>query len=176
MAELDTHDLSAVAVATGETGESLDRSLAPGTELDDLEHAAWRAFLRTHARIARRLEADLVASQDLPLAEFDVLFQLALAPYRRLRMNELADRVLLSRAGITRLVDRLVADGLVDRVKCASDARGAYAVLTDKGRTRLADARPGHMAGVRRYFLDAFSRPELAELAELLSREGGAAD
>jgi DNA-binding MarR family transcriptional regulator len=151
-------------------------SLAPGTELDDLEHSAWRAFLRTHARVARRLEADLVAAQDLPLAEFDVLFQLALAQNHRLRMNELADRVLLSRAGITRLVDRLVADGLVARIKCVSDARGAFAVLTEKGKQRLDEARPGHMAGVRRYFLDSFSRPELAAIAELLSRGTGSAD
>ncbi len=147
-----------------------EQPIAPGTELDDLEHAAWRAFLRTHARVARRLEADLMASGKLPLAEFDVLFQLALAPGHRLRMNELADRVLLSRAGITRLVDRLVADGLVARLKCASDARGAYAVLTDEGRSRLDEARPGHMAGVRRYFLASFSRSELAILAELLAR------
>jgi DNA-binding MarR family transcriptional regulator len=144
--------------------------VAPGPELDELEHAVWRAFLRSHAQVAKRLEADLVASSDLPLAEFDVLFQLALAPSHRLRMNELADRVLLSRAGITRLVDRLVADGLVARVKCASDARGSYAVLTELGVARFEQARPGHMAGVRRYFLDSFSRPELATLAELLAR------
>jgi DNA-binding MarR family transcriptional regulator len=150
--------------------ESCAEPIAPGPELDELEHTVWRAFLRSHAFVARRLEADLLATSDLPLAEFDVLFQLALAHGHRLRMNELADRVLLSRAGITRLVDRLVADGLVARVKCASDARGAYAVLTEPGRARFEEARPGHMAGVRRYFLDSFSRPELAMLAELLAR------
>ena len=75
--------------------------------LDPVESRAWRAFLSLHARVARRLEADLIARSDLPLAEYDVLFQLAMAEGRRLRMNELADRVLLSRAGITRLVDRL---------------------------------------------------------------------
>ncbi len=168
MAELDTFTIRGGMPSTADA--AADRALAPGNELDDLEHSAWRAFLRTHARVARRLEADLVASQGLPLAEFDVLFQLALVPGHRLRMNELADRVLLSRAGITRLVDRLVADGLVARLKCMSDARGAYAVLTDKGRERLDAARPGHMAMVRRTFLDSFSRAELAVLAELLSR------
>jgi len=152
------------------TASAAEETIAPGPELDELEHAAWRAFLRSHARVARRLEADLVASNDLPLAEFDVLFQLALEPGYRLRMNELADRVLLSRAGITRLVDRLVADGLVDRLKCASDARGAYAVLTERGQAKLQQARPGHMAGVRRYFLSSFSRAELGTLAELLTR------
>ena len=151
-------------------------------ELDELEHRVWRTFLVTHARVARRLEADLLESGGLPLAEFDVLFQLANADANRLRMNELADRVVLSRAGITRLVDRLVADGLVSRLKCASDARGAYAVLTELGRMRLEKVRPDHFAGVRRYFLEAFTQAELQALAVLLeqvqpvARRGSAAD
>ena len=138
--------------------------------LDPVEVRAWRAFLTRHALVARRLESDLIARSDLPLAEFDVLFQLAMAEGRRLRMNELADRVLLSRAGITRLVDRLTADGLVGRVRCASDARGYFAVLTARGLARLLDATPGHMAAVRRFFLEAFTPPELETLAELLER------
>jgi len=111
-----------------------------------------------------------MAASDLPLAEFDVLFQLDLAEGHRLRMNELASRVVLSRAGMTRLVDRLVADGLVARLKCASDARGAYAVMTDRGRERLDAARPGHFAAVRRFFLSAFSHQELEDLAGLMER------
>jgi DNA-binding MarR family transcriptional regulator len=138
--------------------------------LDPAELRAWRAFLTRHARVARRLETDLIARSDLPLAEYDVLLQLALAEGQRLRMNELADRVLLSRAGITRLVDRLTADGLVSRMKCASDARGYFAVLTAGGLARLETARPGHMAAVRRFFLDSFTAPELETLAELLER------
>ena len=143
----------------------------PEEDLDELERRAWRAFLVVHARVARRLEADLLARNDLPLAEFDVLFQLNLADGDRLRMNELADRVVLSRAGITRLVDRLVADGLVARLRCADDARGTYAVLTDLGRDRLSEARPGHFAAVRRYFLAAFARPELETLSALLEHD-----
>lgn len=138
--------------------------------LDPVELRAWRAFLTRHARVARRLESDLMARSDLPLAEYDVLFQLALAEGQRLRMNELADRVLLSRAGITRLVDRLTADGLVSRLKCASDARGYFAVLTSGGMERLVDATPGHLAAVRRFFLESFTGPELETLAELLER------
>ena len=140
--------------------------------LNPVELRAWRAFLSRHSRVARRLEADLIARSDLPLAEFDVLFQLAVAEGQRLRMNELADRVLLSRAGITRLVDRLVADGLVGRVKCASDARGYYAVLTPGGMARLFEATPAHMAAVRRFFLDSFTASELETLAEFLERSG----
>lgn len=138
--------------------------------LDPVERRAWRAFLQTHARVARRLEADLIARNDLPLAEFDVLFQLASADGSRLRMAELADRVLLSRAGITRLVDRLVADGLVGRLRCESDARGFYAVLTDDGRARLEAATPGHIESVRRTFLERFDSSELELLAGLLER------
>jgi DNA-binding MarR family transcriptional regulator len=138
--------------------------------LNPVERQAWRAFLQTHARVARRLEADLLATDDLPLAEFDVLFQLAVAEGRRLRMNELADRVLLSRAGITRLVDRLVDDGLVSRLKCESDARGYYAVLTETGMTRFEVAAPNHMAAVRRFFLARFSQEELETLTNLLDR------
>jgi DNA-binding MarR family transcriptional regulator len=144
--------------------------VVPGSELDELEHRAWRGFLLKHARLARLLEADLLARNGLPLAEFDVLFQLAASENQRLRMNELADRVLLSRAGVTRLVDRLVADGLVGRSKCPSDGRGAYAVLTDAGRARLAEARPGHLAAVKRNFLDPLSRTELEMLAVLMER------
>jgi DNA-binding MarR family transcriptional regulator len=138
--------------------------------LDPAELRAWRAFLTRHARLARRLEADLLSHSNLPLAEYDVLFQLALAEGRRLRMNELADRALLSRAGITRLVDRLTADGLVTRMKCASDARGYFAVLTDNGLRLLKEATPSHLAAVRRFFLESFTAAELETLAELLER------
>lgn len=145
-------------------------AMNPFPELDAVEQKAWRSFLVAHARVARRLEADLLSKSRMPLAEFDVLMQLSFAEGKRLRMNELADRVLLSRAGITRLIDRLVADGLVARSKCASDARGAYAVLTDPGRVRVDEARPGHFEAVRRYFLEAFSQSELATLGTLLER------
>jgi DNA-binding MarR family transcriptional regulator len=139
--------------------------------LDPLERRAWRAYVVSHARLVHRLEAGLLARSGLPLAEFDVLHQLSVATDQRLRMNELADRVLLSRAGITRLVDRLVEDGLVARAKCPSDARGSFAVLTPAGRKRVEDARPEHLADVRRFFLDHFTREELETLADLFDRE-----
>lgn len=160
---------AASALATADAA-ALHPAIDPGPELDDLERRAWRAYLHKHALVARLLEADLMARSNLPLAEFDVLFQIAVTDGQRLRMNELADRVLLSRAGITRLVDRLVEDGLVERVKCASDARGAFAAITDRGRARLEEARPGHLAAVKRYFLGSFSRAELELLAELMGR------
>lgn len=138
--------------------------------LDPTELRAWRAILTRHARVARRLEADLIARSNLQLAEYDVLFQLALAEGQRLRMNQLADSAGLSRAGITRLVDRLTAEGLVSRMRCASDARGYFAVLTAGGLAHLEAATPGHMAAVRRFFLESFTAPELETLAELMER------
>jgi DNA-binding MarR family transcriptional regulator len=166
---MDSSSVAAQTPAAVESSTGLPEAILAAA-LDEVELRAWQAFLVTHARVARRLEADLIARNDLPLAEFDVLFQLAVAEGRRLRMAELADRVLLSRAGITRLVDRLVADGLVGRLKCASDARGFYAVLTPGGMARLEAATPAHLESVRRYFLERFSRSELELLASLLER------
>ncbi len=138
--------------------------------LDPLSLRAWHAFLRAHVLVTRKLEADLLAAGDPPLAEYDVLVQLAVAPGRALRMHELADRIVLSRAGITRLVDRLVAEGLVERQKCGVDARGSYAVLTQRGLERVRAAAPRHLTSVKRHFLSSFDDAELERLAELLGR------
>src|ERR1700712_5148303 len=105
---------------------------------------AWRTLLIAHAQITRRLEAELVAEHELPLASYDVLLQLAEAEDRSLRMIELADRVLLSRSGLSRLVDRLVREGLVERAPCLEDARGTLAVLTPAGLQRLRQASGTH--------------------------------
>ena len=121
--------------------------------------AAWRAFLEAHARVSRRLDDELREEHQLSLPEYDALLQLATAAGGRLRMNVLADRVLLSRSGVTRLIDRLVADGLVERTACTTDGRGAEAVITDDGRSRVTDAAPTHLRGIRRYFLETV-RPE----------------
>ena len=93
----------------------------------------WRAFLLAHARVARRLDEELRAEHDLSVAEYDALLTIAQAPGRRIRMGRLADQVVLSKSGVTRLIDRLVADGLVERSACLTDARGAEAVLTERG-------------------------------------------
>ena len=134
-------------------------------ELTDVELGAWRGLLRIHAGLVRALDAELEAAHALPLTSYDVLIYLADAPGRRLRMAELADSVLLSRSGVTRLVDRLEREGLLARDTCSSDGRGTFAVLTDKGEELLAGARPTHRAGVRRRFLDHFSEDEMRLLA-----------
>jgi len=146
-------------------------------ELSGTELGAWRGLLRVHAALVRELDAELLDAHDLPLSSYDVLIYLRDAPGRRLRMAELADSVLLSRSGVTRLVDRLEREGLIVRDSCTSDGRGLYAVLTDAGEELLARARPTHLGGVRERFLRHFGDDELRQLATYWERVlPGAAD
>lgn len=135
--------------------ETVQRPLSelPVPRADDPRLRGWIAFLRAHAGVTRRLEAELHAERDLGLAEYDALVQLAIADGRRLRMSELAKRVLLSRSGVSRLVDRLEATGLVARAACLEDARVSWATLTPAGLARLEDASPVHLRGVETHFL-----------------------
>ena len=143
---------------------------ATGGELTLAELGAWRGFLRVHAALAKQLDAELSAEHDLPLSSYEVLITLQTAPGRRCRMAELADRVLLSRSGTTRLVDRLEKEGLLERDTCTSDGRGTFAVLTEAGEELLARARPTHLEGVRRRFLRHFTPDELGALALVWER------
>jgi DNA-binding MarR family transcriptional regulator len=139
-------------------------------ELTPVELGAWRGLLHVHSSIVRELDHELQEAHALPLTHYEVLIYLHAAPGRRLRMSELASSVLLSQSGVTRLVDRLERDGLVVRERCADDRRGLFARLTPAGAARLAQARPTHLAGVRRLFLRQFSDEELSDLAELWER------
>jgi DNA-binding MarR family transcriptional regulator len=129
---------------------------------------AWRSFLLAHARVVRDLERELQAEHGMALTDYDVLVQLSQAEDRRLRMSELADRLVLSRSGATRLVDRLCAEGLLERVTCESDRRGQWAALTDAGIERLRHTSPTHLRGVARHFLDRLSDEDLAALRRML--------
>ncbi|MCW2600500.1 MAG: transcriptional regulator, MarR family [Frankiales bacterium] len=141
-----------------------------GEPLSEVELGAWRSFLRAHAQITRALEVELVAEHDLPLPSYDVLLQLAESPGRRLRMTELADRVLLSRSGLTRLVDRLEREGLVTRAACPNDARGTHAVLTDAGLDRLRSAAPTHLRGVAEHVTGRLTAGEIDQLRGLMQK------
>ena len=127
----------------------------------DARLAPWRAFVRAQAQVSRRLDEDLRSEHGLSLQEYVALLFLAEAPERRLRMGRLADSLSLSKSGATRLIDRLVDDGLVDRVTCSSDLRGAEAALTDTGLRRLRKAAPTHLRGIADYFLSAIERDDL---------------
>ena len=139
-------------------------------ELSAAELGAWRGMLRIHTALIRALDAELDAAHGLPLTSYDVLIYLQHAPQKRLRMAELADSVLLSRSGVTRLVDRLEREGLLVRDTCDDDGRGLYAVLTRKGEEVLERARPTHLAGVRERFLRHFSEDELEHMAAYWER------
>ena len=118
------------------------------------ERVLWRRFVETHAAIVRRLDEDLRAQSGLTLSSFEVLYELVRAPDNRLRMAELADRLLFTRSGVTRLVDRLERDSFVERSDCAHDGRGVYAILTEKGFETFEGAAAPHVDGVRRLFFD----------------------
>jgi DNA-binding MarR family transcriptional regulator len=124
-------------------------------------------MLRAHSELTRALDADLSRKHNLPLSSYEVLLFLADSPDGRMRMSELADSVLLSRSGLTRLVDRLERDGLLKRTRCDSDARGLFAEITPKGRRLFDAARQTHLDGVRELFLSRFSRDELRTLGAL---------
>jgi DNA-binding MarR family transcriptional regulator len=144
--------------------------------LSHVELDAWRSFLRAHARVTRVLDAELSAECDLPLGSYEVLLHLNESPDRRLRMTDLADRVVLSRSGLTRLVDRMERDGLIRRESCPSDARGTNAVLTDTGLDRLRAAAPVHLRGVREHIVDQLTPEEIEVLARALGRVAGPLD
>lgn len=137
---------------------------ATGAPFTDLEMEAWAGFLRTHATLVRELDDELTRIHGLPLSSYDVLVQLATVSDGRMRLSQLADAVLLSRSGLSRLVARLVDQGLVDRTECSDDARGAFAELTEAGRARLDEARATHRAGVRARFLDQLSESQQRQL------------
>jgi DNA-binding MarR family transcriptional regulator len=114
--------------------------------------AAWMTLMQTHATVVAAIEEELMSERNLPLSWHEVLVRLAASPDGRLRMQDLARSVLLSKSGVTRLVDRMVDAGLVGRDACAADRRVVYASITKKGRAVLADAMPIFVEGFRRYF------------------------
>lgn len=142
--------------------------------LDEQELRAWRGLLRTYARLTKALDAELEAAHGLPLSSYEVLMYLADSEGERMRMHDLASSILLSRSGLTRLVDRLERDGLLTRQSCPSDARGAFACLTAKGRAELHAARATHLAGVRAMFLEHFTPQEQELLGGFWERLGAA--
>jgi DNA-binding MarR family transcriptional regulator len=143
---------------------------AQTSRLTPPELAAWRGLLRAHAALVKALDAELEHDHGLLLTAYEVLLFLDGADGKRMRMFDLAESALLSRSGMTRLVDRLERDGLVERLTCEKDARGSYAVLTDAGADKLAAARVTHLAGVREHFLSRFTQDELKAFGSFWER------
>jgi DNA-binding MarR family transcriptional regulator len=131
------------------------------------------SLVRAHASATRRLNAQLSAEHGLTLSDFEVLLRLARAPDRRMRRVDLAEEVLLTASGITRLLDGLEQQGLVERASCSTDRRVVYAVITDDGLAKLRKAASSHFAQVEELFGERYDEGELTALDSLLSRIGG---
>jgi DNA-binding MarR family transcriptional regulator len=155
---------TAVKIEQGEP-ESLDAG-----DRTEAGHRAWRGLLRAHACLSKRLDAALDQAHGLPLTSYEVLDRLDDSSGGRMRMCDLADQAQLSRSGLTRLVDRLEREQLIERCSCEQDARGSFACLTPAGRQRLSDARVTHLAVVREQFFSRFSEVELSLLADMCQR------
>ena len=156
--------IAIMSTATAVKIPSGEESLSEG------EVRAWRGLLRAHACLAKRLDAELEQAHGLPMTSYEVLQHLQDSSGGRMRMCDLAEQAQLSRSGLTRLVDRLERDELLERCSCEHDARGSYACLTELGRERLTEARGTHLAVVREHFFSRFSEGELSALADLWER------
>jgi DNA-binding MarR family transcriptional regulator len=155
-----------IRVIPGCSGPYTADPMEPSRWLTPEEQVAWRAFVRGSSLLLERLDAELSEAHGLTLADYEILVWLSEAPRGGLRMSELADRALVSRSRLTYRVDRLVAQGLVERRPCPSDRRGSLAVLTPTGRRRLERAAPTHVEGVVAYLVDQCSSRELAVIGK----------
>ncbi len=139
-------------------------------ELDQSVHLqAWHALLRAQAGLACSLERELMAAEGLPLVWYEVLRVLDQDPQGALRLQRLMDTVLMTKSGVSRLIDRMEAAGLVARSGCPSDRRGAYAVITDQGRERLRRAAPVHARGIDRHLAGILEADQAARLRDALT-------
>ena len=139
------------------------------SRLSEDELAAWAGFLRAHARLVGRLDAELRAEHGFGISSYEVLVRLAQSP-NGMRLLDLSKSALITQSGMSRLVDRLELDGLVRRASSPDDGRGCLALITEAGRRRLRDANRSHLAGVRRLFLDRLDGGEMASLGRLWER------
>ncbi|HET7483602.1 MAG TPA: MarR family transcriptional regulator [Actinomycetota bacterium] len=137
---------------------------------DDDKFTAWPLLLEAHGLLVEELEKALVAQGGPPLAWYDVMVQLSSAPEGMLPMKELAESVLLSKSGVTRLVDRMAAAGYVTRDSCPTDRRVVYAKLTDRGREVFDSVRPQHLDDVRRLFTDHLTDTEARAIKNALMK------
>jgi DNA-binding MarR family transcriptional regulator len=148
----------------GDAGTIAAVTIEAGPALDEETMAAWLGFLRVHAALVDVLGRELEREAGLPLSWYDVLVQLSIAPGGRLRMQDLAGAVVLSKSGLTRLVDRMETAGLVGRTSCPSDRRGTFAEITPAGVKVLEEARPTHHRGIEEHFAAHLGQREVAAL------------
>jgi DNA-binding MarR family transcriptional regulator len=152
---------------------SPDAHLLAWRELTPEQLAAWSGFLWAHAQVVRTLDRELEQEHGIPLAWFDVLFQLSIARNQRLSMSELADAIVLSESGLTGLVDRLQSRGLVELEESEVDPREIYVRITDSGSELLAQVTPTHISGIKKHFLERLSDKQTEHLAMICLALGG---
>jgi DNA-binding MarR family transcriptional regulator len=138
--------------------------------LSDEEQAVWRQIARLLIAVPRVIGAEMAKADGLVPSEYAVLVNLSEQPGRSMRMSELAQLGTLSGSGMSRVVERMAGDGLVERVKDSKDGRGQLAVLTDKGLARLKEAYPRHLVAVRRHVMDHLAGLDLPALAAALAQ------
>ena len=131
---------------------------------------AWESVIRTVGSLLKTFEQELQTAEGLPLAWYDVLIQLSEAPEGQLRMQALADTVILSRSGLTRLIDRMESAGLVRREPCEEDRRGYYAILTGQGRQVFEQAKPFHEKGIHEHFTRHLDESDLQAIAAAFAK------
>jgi DNA-binding MarR family transcriptional regulator len=136
--------------------------------LTELELSSWRSFIKAHAKMIEIIEQDLASEKRVPLTTYDVLIALFEAPDRKLRLGDLNKKVVLSKSGLTRLVDRMEREGFIRRQKSKEDKRGSYAALTDEGERALRTAWPIYARGIKEYFAALLSEEQLIRLKESL--------
>ena len=145
-------------------------------KLTDIELAAWLSFLQAHHRVIRQLDEEMVREHRLPLGSYEVLLFLSRQPGRCMKMSDLARAVLLSPSGLTRLVDRLERDGLVDRERAADDARSVHAHLTEAGHERFRTAARTHVRGIKEHFTGRLTEGQLLDLKGVMGAVIAACD
>ncbi len=141
-----------------------------GDGLSEFEQQVWRWFLSANVRLLERLDHELQQRSQLSLTDFEILSVLASSPDQRLRMSDLAERVLVSRSRLTYRVDRLVGVDYLTREECEDDRRGLFAILTKTGTDALSAATPGHASDIRTWFFDAIHSDELEVVARVMAR------
>ncbi|MHB8512570.1 MAG: MarR family winged helix-turn-helix transcriptional regulator [Actinomycetota bacterium] len=146
------------------------KKVSAGTEHRELGSTAWFAVFQAQSVIAQLVEERLVRETGLPLAWFEVLLHLAGSPHGRLRMNDLAHGLVVSRSGLTRLIDRISSEGFVVRSACPSDRRVIHVEVTQAGRSKLAEAMPIHARAIEELFVRHLNSAEMKALVEPLKR------
>jgi len=139
-------------------------------QLDEIELAAWKGMLFAYRNATVAIDERLEREHDLTLSSYEVLLILSRQQGEAMRMGQLAEQLLLSRSGLTRLVDRLVKRGLVERHTCSNDRRGTYAKLTAAGIERFEEARPTNLAAIREQFVSRLEPQDLEDLARVWRR------